>query len=106
MMSEAPVSPGSARPHRISTMNAAFTPVQSEAPIVFRFDARGIAKRFRQVAIFASLETLRRGETMRLVAEPDPLPLLDQVVHRYGNAIEIRYVERGAERVVIDFERG
>ena len=106
MMSVAPVSLGSARPRPLSKMNAPFSPVQSEAPIVFRFDSRGIAKRFRQAAILASLETLRRGETMRLVADPDPLPLLDQVVHRYGNAIEIRYVEHGAERVVIDLERG
>lgn len=106
-MSVSPAWLGSAYPLRLPKMNAAaFSPVQSEAPIVFRFDSRGIAKRFRQAAIFASLETLRRGETMRLVAEPDPLPLLEQIVHRYGNAIAIRYVERGGERVVIDFERG
>ncbi len=85
-------------------MSAAFNPVQSEAPIVFRFDARGIAKRFRQAAIFASLDTLRRGETMRFVNDHDPLPLLDQIVHRYGGALTIRYLERGNERVVIDFE--
>jgi uncharacterized protein (DUF2249 family) len=87
-------------------MSAAFNPVQSEAPIVFRFDARGIAKRFRQAAIFASLDTLRRGETMRFVVDQDPLPLLDHIVHRYGNAMAIRYVERSSERIVIDFERG
>ena len=84
---------------------AAFNPVQSEAPIVFRFDARGIAKRFRHAAIFAALDTLRRGETMRLVNDHDPLPLLDEIVHRYRNAVTIRYLERVPERVVIDFER-
>ena len=86
-------------------MCAAFNPVQSEAPSVFRFDARGIAKRFRQPAIFASLDSLRRGETLRVVNEHDPLQLLDQVVHRYGGAVAVRYLERGDERVVIDFER-
>ena len=86
-------------------MSAAFNPVQSEAPIVFRFDACGIAKRFRHAALFAALDTLRCGETMRFVNEHDPLPLLDQIGHRYGGAMLIRYLERAPERVVIDFER-
>lgn len=85
-------------------MCAAFHPVESEAPIVFRFDAIGIARRFRHAAIFAALDTLRRGETMRLVNDHDPLPLLDQIVHRYRNVMVIRYLERGADRVVIDIE--
>jgi uncharacterized protein (DUF2249 family) len=86
-------------------MCAAFKPVQSEAPIVFRFDARGIARRFRQASIFASLDALRRGETLRVVNEHDPLLLLEQVAQRYGKAMAVRYVERAEERVVIDFER-
>jgi uncharacterized protein (DUF2249 family) len=86
-------------------MGAAFNPVQSEAPIVFRFDARGVAKRFRQVAIFAALETLRRGETLRFVSENDPTALLDQVAHRYGGTLLVRYVEREPDRVVVDLER-
>ena len=86
-------------------MSAAFNPVQSEAPIIFRFDARGIAKRFRHAAIFAALDTLRQGEAMRFVNDHDPLPLLDQVAHRYGSTLLIRYLERAPERVVIDFER-
>jgi len=86
-------------------MSAAFNPVQSEAPIVFRFDARGVAKRFRPAAILAALDTLRRGEAMRFVTDHDPLPLLDQVAHRFGARILIRYLEREPERVVIDFER-
>ena len=86
-------------------MSVAFNPVQSEAPIVFRFDARGIARRFRQAAILAALDTLRRGETLRLVGDHDPLPLLEQIVPRYGNAMLVRYLERAPESVVIDFER-
>ena len=60
-------------------MSAAFNPVQSEGPIVFRFDACGIAKRFRYAAIIAALDTLREGETMRFVNDHDPPLLLDQV---------------------------
>lgn len=85
-------------------MNAAFNPVQSEGPIVFRFDACGIAKRFRHAAIFAALDTLRPGETMRFVIDHDPRPLLDEVAHRYGTTLAIRYLQRAPERVVIDFE--
>ena len=85
-------------------MNAAFNPVQSEGPIVFRFDACGIARRFRHAATFAALDTLRKGETMRFVNDHDPALLLDQVVHRYGNTMLIRYLERAPDHVVIDFE--
>jgi uncharacterized protein (DUF2249 family) len=86
-------------------MSAAFNPVQSEGPIVFRFDACGIARRFRQAAIVAALDMLRPGETMRFVNDHDSQTLLDQVAHRYGNAMLIRHLERASERVVIDFER-
>jgi len=86
-------------------MSVAFKPVQSEAPIVFRFDARGIARRFRQAAIFAALDMLRRGETLRLVGEQDPLPLLERIAQRYGDAMLVRYLERAPDSVVIDFER-
>jgi uncharacterized protein (DUF2249 family) len=86
-------------------MSAAFKPVESEAPIVFRFDACGIAKRFQQAAVFAALDTLRRGETMRFVNDHEPRLLLDQIAHRYGGKMLIRCVERAPERVVIDFER-
>jgi len=86
-------------------MSATFSPVQSEAPIVFRFDARGVARRFRHAAVFAALDTLRSGETMRLVNDQDPAPLLDEIVHRYRSAMHVRYVERAAERTVVDIER-
>lgn len=69
----------------------------------FVFDARGIAKRFRHAAIFAALESLDRGETMRFVNDHDPLPLLAQIQQRYGDQVRIQYVERRPERVAIDF---
>lgn len=70
---------------------------------IYPFDARGIAKRFRHAAIFGALDALRAGETMRFVNDHDPLPLLDQLQARYGEAVSIEYRQRAAEGVVIDF---
>jgi uncharacterized protein (DUF2249 family) len=86
-------------------MNTAYRPVQSEVSIVFPFDARGIARRFRHAAIFAALDMLRPGETMRLVSEHDLGPLQEQIRQRHGTAVTSRSVERGPERIVVDFIR-
>jgi uncharacterized protein (DUF2249 family) len=86
-------------------MNAAYHPVQSEVSIVFPFDARGIAKRFRHAAIFAAVDLLRPGETIRLVSECDLAPLQEQIRRRYGAEVTSRAVERGPERIVVDFTR-
>ena len=72
---------------------------------IYPFDARGIAKRFRHAAIFGALDALHSGETMRFVNDHDPLPLLDQLVSRYGETVAIEYRRREAEGVVIDFTR-
>lgn len=74
-------------------------------PSVFPFDARGVAKRFRHAAIFGALDTLRPGETMRFMNDHDPLPLLAQLVDRYGDAISIAYQKREPGEIVIDFTR-
>jgi uncharacterized protein (DUF2249 family) len=70
---------------------------------IYPFDARGIAKRFRHAAIFGALDALHAGETMRFVNDHDPLPLLDQLQTRYGDAVAIEYKQRSEEGVVIDF---
>ncbi|NTV10720.1 MAG: DUF2249 domain-containing protein [Zoogloea sp.] len=70
---------------------------------VYPFDVRGLAKRFRHAAIFGALDTLRPGEVMRFVNDHDPLPLLDQLIARYGEQISITYQQRDPELVVIDF---
>ena len=70
---------------------------------IYPFDARGIAKRFRHAAIFGALDALTSGETMRFVNDHDPLPLLDQLAARYGQAVTIRYVQREPGAIVIDF---
>ena len=70
---------------------------------IHAFDARGVAKRFRHAAIFGALEALSPGERMRFVNDHDPIPLLQQMQARYGDRIEINYLDRGEQAVVIDF---
>jgi uncharacterized protein (DUF2249 family) len=72
---------------------------------IYPFDARGVAKRFRHAAIFGALDTLRPGETMRFMNDHDPLPLLQQLQGRYGDAVTITYRQREPGEIVIDFER-
>ena len=73
------------------------------ADAIYPFDARAIAKRFRHAAIFGALDALQPGETMRFVNDHDPLPLLDQLVDRYGDAVSIEYRQRDPGAIVIDF---
>lgn len=70
---------------------------------LYPFDARGIAKRFRHAAIFGALDSLQPGETMRFANDHDPLPLLNQIVGHFGEAVEISYVSRNPGEIVIDF---
>ena len=70
---------------------------------IYPFDARGVAKRFRHAAIFGALDALTSGETMRFVNDHDPLPLLNQLVSRYGDAVTVRYVQRDPGAIAIDF---
>lgn len=72
-------------------------------PNVFQFDVRGIAKRLRHAAIFGALESMERGEVMRFVNDHDPLPLLDQIAHRYDGQVKHLYIQRDADAVIIDF---
>ena len=79
--------------------------VHLNADAIYPFDARGIAKRFRQAAIFGALDALHAGETMRFVNDHDPLPLLEQLAARYGDAVSIEYRRREPGAIVIDFVR-
>jgi len=67
------------------------------------FDARGVARRFRHSAIFGALGALQPGEAMRFVNDHDPLPLIDQLHQRFGDALAVSYVQRDELAVVIDF---
>lgn len=77
--------------------------VHTNPDALYPFDARGIAKRFRHAAIFGALDALHPGETMRFMNDHDPLPLLDQMRNRYGDAVEINYLAREPGQIVIDF---
>ena len=83
-------------------MHACDQPTQEA---IYPFDARGVAKRFRHAAIFGALDALLAGETMRFCNDHDPLPLLAQLQARFGDALQIRYVQREAGATVIDFTR-
>ena len=83
-------------------MNA---PVHTSPDAIYPFDARGVAKRFRHAAIFGALDSLHPGETMRFVNDHDPLPLLQQLQARYGDAVQITYQQRDPGAIVIDFVR-
>ncbi|MFT3736263.1 MAG: DUF2249 domain-containing protein [Rhodocyclaceae bacterium] len=72
---------------------------------IYGFDARGVAKRFRHAAIFGAIDSLTPGETMRFVNDHDPLPLLQQLQARYGEALAMAYVQREPGAIVIDFVR-
>ena len=69
------------------------------------FDARGIAKRFRHAAIVGALDALNPGEAMHFLNDHDPLPLLEQLHTRYGEALAMEYLERGPQRVALRFTR-
>jgi uncharacterized protein (DUF2249 family) len=76
-----------------------------QADRLYHFDARGIAKRFRHAAIFGALDALTPGETMRFCNDHDPIPLLRQLAERYGDKVQINYVQKVPGEVVIDFAR-
>ena len=50
-------------------------------------------------------DALFPGETMRFCNDHDPLPLLDQLLTRYGDGISIAYVQREPGAIVIDFTK-
>lgn len=70
---------------------------------IYPFDARGVAKRFRHAAIFGALDALRPGEVMRFCNDHDPLPLLDQIGHYFGDRVKMAYIARNPGEIVIDF---
>ena len=71
----------------------------------YLFDARGVHPRFRHAAIFAALEALTPGESMRFVNDHDPLPLLDQLGQIFGEGVRATYRLRDPGAIVIDFDK-
>lgn len=81
------------------------SPAEAADYKAYPFDARAIAHRFRHSAIFGALDALQAGEAMRFVNDHDPLPLLEQMRQRYGEGVEVHYLQREAGAIVIDFEK-
>ena len=71
----------------------------------YPFDARAIGHRFRHAAIFGALDALNPGEAMRFVNDHDPLPLLSQMQQRYGDRVQVIYLQREPGAIMIDFVR-
>ncbi len=68
-------------------------------------DARSIPHAIRHASIFGALDGVAAGGGLVLVAPHDPLPLLDQVQHRYGGAFAVSYLERGPQAWRLLFHR-
>ncbi len=61
-------------------------------------DVQTIPHAIRHAAIFGAIEGLSRGGAMVISATHDPVPLLNQLAQRHGDAYTTEYGERGPER--------
>lgn len=57
-------------------------------------DARRIPAALRPGSVLGAVAGLAPGQGMVLVAPHDPLPLLDRMQERYGDALEVVYLDR------------
>jgi uncharacterized protein (DUF2249 family) len=69
-------------------------------------DVRSVPHAIRHATIFGALESVRPGAGLDLVAPHDPLPLLDQVDHRWPGVFSVTYRERGPEAWRLSLVRG
>lgn len=63
------------------------------------FDVRPVPHAIRHGAVFGALASLKVGAGFILVAPHDPKPLLAQIADRFGDAIEVGYVDRDGDGV-------
>lgn len=68
-------------------------------------DARTIPHAIRHAVILGSIDSLKPGSAMALIAPHDPLPLLAQVREAQGDRVQINYLERGPEAWKLRFTR-
>ena len=66
---------------------------QTEATV--KVDVRGMVPRDRHPLIFATIDGLDAGETMRLVNDHDPKPLYYQLMAERPGQVGWDYVEEG-----------
>ncbi len=58
-------------------------------------DTRTIPHAIRHATIFGALDAVAPGAGLEIVADHDPIPLLNQVQQRTPGRFEITYLERG-----------
>lgn len=68
-------------------------------------DAREIPHAIRHGAILGAIDQLQPGAAMALIAPHDPKPLLAQIEARWGEGVEISYLEQGPEAWKLRFAR-
>lgn len=61
-------------------------------------DVQTIPHAVRHAAIFGAIESLRPGAGLIISATHDPVPLLNQLRDRHGEAYTATYLDRGPER--------
>ena len=83
-------------------MTIAYKPAATEAQPLRVFDARSVSRRLRHQVVYEALDKLPSGATFRYVGTYYPIGLMEQLVHRYEGRLTHRFVEVGADRVVID----
>jgi len=66
------------------------------------FDARSVSRRMRHEVVYDALDKLPPGATFRYIGAYYPIGLMEQLAHRYEGRLTHRFVEVGADRVVID----
>jgi len=69
-------------------------------------DARQIPHAIRHAAIMGAVDGLAPGAAFVLVAPHDPLPLIAQMRDRFGDGLDISYVQRGPEAWKLKLTRG
>ena len=61
-------------------------------------DVQTIPHAVRHAAIFGAIESLRPDAAMVISATHDPVPLLQQLAAKHGDAYRTRYLDEGPER--------
>jgi len=83
-------------------MTVAHKPAPELAEPYRVFDARSVSRRLRHEIVYEALDKLPAGQTFRYIGTYYPIGLMEQLVHRYEGRLSHRFVEVGADRVVID----
>lgn len=61
-------------------------------------DVQTIPHAVRHAAIFGAIESLRPGAALVISATHNPVPLLDQLEAKHGDAYNTRHLDEGPER--------